>query len=120
MNHESSESTESVYWIMNRESWIKGLWIMNQSDLSPESRKSQNWIKVLSVTLTTAVRSNSSISAHCPQLHARDVRVICDPEPIEVRLTGGDTEHDGIVEVFKDNEWRSVCADQFDYNAPSV
>ena len=59
MNHESSESTESVYWIMNRESWIKGLWIMNQSDLSPESRKPQNWIKVLSVTLTTAAIESS-------------------------------------------------------------
>ncbi|KAL5013038.1 hypothetical protein ScPMuIL_011589 [Solemya velum] len=55
--------------------------------------------------------------------HSEDVGVDCDPSQdanIPIRLVGGANSREGRVEVRFNNNWGTVCSDEFDHNAASV
>ena len=35
-------------------------------------------------------------------------------EPTQIRLSGGQGNHEGFVEVFHNDEWRPICDDHWD------
>jgi deleted-in-malignant-brain-tumors protein 1 len=47
--------------------------------------------------------------------HSMDVGVMCDvTTQIPLRLMGGNSEYEGLVQVYHDGEWGSICRDGFD------